>query len=49
MLVPKSFLMRAAGLNQAQKHGHCSAGALAISVMPIGWALSMMCSLHFVL
>ena len=45
MLVPKSFLMRAAGLNQALQSMTvviaAPLGALAISVMPIGWALSI--------
>ncbi|HHD1956457.1 TPA: MFS transporter [Klebsiella pneumoniae] len=45
MLVPKSFLMRAAGLNQALQSMTvviaAPLGALAISIMPIGWALSI--------
>jgi len=45
MLVPKSFLMRAAGLNQALQSMTvviaAPLGAFAISIMPIGWALSI--------
>lgn len=45
MLVPKNFLMRAAGLNQALQSLTvviaAPLGAFAISVMPIGWALSI--------
>jgi DHA3 family macrolide efflux protein-like MFS transporter len=45
MLVPQSFLPRAAGLNQTlfgiMTIGAAPLGALAISLMPIGWALSI--------
>ncbi|VVN46481.1 hypothetical protein PS673_05791 [Pseudomonas fluorescens] len=45
MLVPRSFLPRAAGLSQAMQGmtlvGAAPLGALAISVMPLGWALSI--------
>ena len=45
MLVPHSFLGRAAGLNQAMQSATLIAaaplGALAIGVMPIGWALGL--------
>lgn len=45
MLVPRSFLSRAAGLNQTMQGMTLVAaaplGALAISVMPLGWALSI--------
>lgn len=45
MLVPRSFLVRAAGLNQSIQSltlvAAAPLGALAISVMPIGWALSI--------
>ncbi|WP_439829563.1 MFS transporter [Aeromonas caviae] len=45
MLVPRSFLLRAAGLNQALQSMtvviSAPLGALAISAMPIGWALSI--------
>ncbi len=45
MLVPPSFLTRAAGLNQTlfgiMTVGAAPLGALAISVIPIGWALSI--------
>ncbi|EJO5753559.1 MFS transporter [Salmonella enterica] len=45
MLVPKSFLLRAAGLNQSLQSLTvviaAPLGALAIGVMPIGWALSI--------
>ncbi|TFL15319.1 MFS transporter [Pusillimonas caeni] len=45
MLVPRSFLPRAAGLNQTLQGMTVVAaaplGALAISVMPLGWALSL--------
>ncbi len=45
MLVPRSFLPRAAGLSQAMQGVTLVAaaplGALAISVMPLGWALSI--------
>lgn len=45
MLVPGSFLSRAAGLNQSlfgiMTVGAAPLGALAISMMPIGWALSI--------
>ncbi len=45
MLVPPAFLTRAAGLNQTlygiMTVGAAPLGALAISVMPIGWALSI--------
>lgn len=45
MLVPKSFLPRAAGLNQTlfgiMTIAAAPLGALAISIMPIGWALSI--------
>lgn len=45
MLVPKNFLMRAAGLNQALQSMTvviaAPLGALAMGVMPIGWALSI--------
>lgn len=44
-LVPPGFLTRAAGLNQTlygiMTVGAAPLGALAISVMPIGWALSI--------
>ena len=43
MLVPDSFLIRASGLNQSLQSltlvAAAPLGALAISVMPIGWAL----------
>lgn len=45
MLVPKSFLTRAAGLNQTMQGitlmASAPLGALAISVVPLGWALSI--------
>lgn len=45
MLVPSHFLTRAAGLNQALQSATLVAaaplGALAISVMPVGWALGI--------
>ncbi|QGN22547.1 MFS transporter [Elizabethkingia anophelis] len=45
MLVPKSFLSRASGLNQTLQAfttvASAPLGALAISIMPIGWALSI--------
>ncbi|MDM4769900.1 MFS transporter [Solimonas sp. SE-A11] len=45
MLVPLSFLPRAAGLNQTLQAltvvAAAPLGALAISVMPMGWALSL--------
>lgn len=45
MLVPSSFLTRAAGLNQAMQSMTlivaAPLGAFAISVMPIGWALGI--------
>lgn len=45
MLVPKSFLTRAAGFNQTLQGftmvASAPLGALAISIMPIGWALSI--------
>lgn len=45
MLVPQSFLPRAAGLNQSlfgiMTVAAAPLGALAISLMPIGWALSI--------
>ena len=45
MLVPASFLMRAAGLNQAMQSltvvAAAPLGALAISIMPMGWALGI--------
>lgn len=45
MLVPQSFLARAAGFNQTlmgiMTVAAAPMGALAISVMPIGWALSI--------
>ena len=45
MLVPKGFLPRAAGLNQSLQSfttvASAPLGALAISVMPMGWALSI--------
>lgn len=45
MLVPRAFLTRAAGLNQAAQSMTVVAaapmGALALGVMPIGWALSI--------
>lgn len=45
MLVPQSFLARAAGLNQTMigimTVAAAPLGALAISLMPIGWALSI--------
>lgn len=45
MLVPQSFLPRAAGLNQTlmgiMTVAAAPLGALAISIMPIGWALSI--------
>lgn len=45
MLVPERFIPRAAGLNQTLTGliliGAAPLGALAISVMPIGWALSI--------
>lgn len=45
MLVPESFLTRAAGLNQTlfgiMTVGAAPLGALAISMMPIGWALGI--------
>lgn len=45
MLVPKSFIPRAAGLNQilqgATIVGAAPLGALAMSLMPVGWALGI--------
>jgi DHA3 family macrolide efflux protein-like MFS transporter len=45
MLVPPHFLARAAGLNQTlygiTTVGAAPLGALAISIMPVGWALSI--------
>lgn len=45
MLVPEHFLLRAAGLNQSLQSltvvASAPLGALAISVMPIGWALAI--------
>lgn len=45
MLVPEHFLLRAAGLNQSLQSltvvAAAPLGALAISVMPIGWALAI--------
>ena len=45
MLVPENFLLRAAGLNQSQQSltvvAAAPLGALAISIMPIGWALAI--------
>ncbi|KAA0129317.1 MFS transporter [Chryseobacterium sp. SN22] len=45
MLVPESFLPRAAGLNQILMGGTLVAGAplgaLAVTAMPLGWALSI--------
>ncbi|MCE1230114.1 MAG: MFS transporter [Firmicutes bacterium] len=45
MLVPNSFLVRAAGLNQTLQSltvvAAAPLGALAISLMPLGWALSI--------
>lgn len=45
MLVPGSFLVRASGLNQSLQSltvvAAAPLGALAISVMPIGWALAI--------
>lgn len=45
MLVPRSFLSRAAGLNQTMQGitlvAAAPLGALAMSVMPLGWALSI--------
>lgn len=45
MLVPSSFVVRAAGLNQSMQSltvvAAAPLGALAIGVMPIGWALSI--------
>lgn len=45
MLVPKDFLPRAAGLNQilygATLVASAPLGALAVSTMPLGWALSI--------
>lgn len=45
MLVPASFVVRASGLNQALQSltvvAAAPLGALAIGVMPIGWALSI--------
>lgn len=45
MLVPRSFLTRASGLNQAAQSMTVVAaaplGALALGVMPIGWALAI--------
>lgn len=45
MLVPRNFLSRAAGLNQTMQGitlvAAAPLGALAISVMPLGWALSI--------
>lgn len=45
MLVPSHFVVRAAGLNQALQSltvvAAAPLGALAISVMPIGWALGI--------
>lgn len=45
MLVPSSFLSRAAGLNQTMQGmtlvSAAPLGALAMSVMPLGWALSI--------
>ncbi|MEZ5701248.1 MAG: MFS transporter [Burkholderiaceae bacterium] len=45
MLVPRSFIVRAAGLNQSLQSltvvAAAPMGALAIGTMPIGWALSI--------
>lgn len=45
MLVPRSFVVRAAGFNQSLQSltvvAAAPMGALAISAMPIGWALSI--------
>lgn len=45
MLVPRSFLVRASGLNQSMDSltlvAAAPLGALAISVMPMGWALAI--------
>lgn len=45
MLVPEGFLVRAAGLNQAMQSitliAAAPLGALAIGVMPMGWALGI--------
>lgn len=45
MLVPRSFVVRAAGLNQSLQSltvvAAAPLGALAIGAMPIGWALSI--------
>lgn len=45
MLVPRSFLSRAAGLNQTMQGitlvAAAPLGALTISIMPLGWALSI--------
>ncbi|MBD3906456.1 MFS transporter [Chryseobacterium sp. Ch-15] len=45
MLVPESFIQRAAGLNQilmgASLVASAPLGALAVSIMPFGWALSI--------
>lgn len=45
MLVPESFISRAAGLNQilmgASLVASAPLGALAVSIMPFGWALSI--------
>ena len=45
MLVPEHFLLRAAGLNQSLQSltvvAAAPLGALAISVLPIGWALAI--------
>ncbi|RZF57977.1 MFS transporter [Sphingobacterium corticibacterium] len=45
MLVPKSFIIKAAGLNQMMQGvtmvGSAPLGAFAISFMPLGWALSI--------
>ncbi len=45
MLVPRSFLSRAAGLNQSAQSmtvvAAAPVGALALSIMPIGWALAI--------
>jgi len=45
MLVPKSFIIKAAGLNQMLQGvtlvASAPLGAFAISIMPLGWALSI--------
>ncbi len=45
MLVPENYLLRAAGLNQSLQSltvvAAAPLGALAISIMPIGWALAI--------